>query len=86
MRWIWAWIHGTAVQAGYVIKPYDMLSDRRRWFWQPRTRCNSGLLAFHLAACSRLSDRWSESDEDVRRALWRDFNATAEALRSNLGR
>lgn len=24
---------------GYKIRPYDMLADRRRWFWQPRERC-----------------------------------------------
>jgi hypothetical protein len=24
---------------GYQVRPYDMLADRRRWFWQPRTRC-----------------------------------------------
>ena len=24
---------------GYWIRPYDTLADRRRWFWQPRTRC-----------------------------------------------
>jgi hypothetical protein len=30
----WAW-H----RVGYVLRPYDMLADRRRWFWQPRQRC-----------------------------------------------
>ena len=24
---------------GYWIRPYDMLADRRRWFWQPAARC-----------------------------------------------
>jgi hypothetical protein len=23
----------------YTVRPYDMLADRRRWFWQPRTPC-----------------------------------------------
>lgn len=23
----------------YMVRPYDMLADRRRWFWQPRERC-----------------------------------------------
>lgn len=23
----------------YRVRPYDMLADRRRWFWQPRTPC-----------------------------------------------
>ncbi|AGL13851.1 hypothetical protein [Actinoplanes sp. N902-109] len=27
------------VRAGYVVRPYDMLADRRRWFWQSRQRC-----------------------------------------------
>lgn len=28
-----------AHRAGYVIRPYDMLADRRRWFWQSGQRC-----------------------------------------------
>lgn len=24
---------------GYKIRPYDMIADRRRWCWQPRTPC-----------------------------------------------
>ncbi len=28
-----------AVRIGYSIRPYDLLADRRRWFWQPATRC-----------------------------------------------
>lgn len=27
------------VYASYWVRPYDMLADRRRWFWQPRTPC-----------------------------------------------
>jgi|SoimicmetaTmtHAB_FD_contig_31_6904045_length_1456_multi_4_in_0_out_0_3 hypothetical protein len=30
----WAW-H----RIGYVIRPYDVLADRRRWWFQPRTPC-----------------------------------------------
>jgi len=30
------WVFQTA---GYWIRPYDMIADRRRWFWQPRQRC-----------------------------------------------
>lgn len=30
----WAW-H----RVGYLVRPYDMLADRRRWCWQPRTPC-----------------------------------------------
>jgi hypothetical protein len=25
---------------GYVIRPYDMLADHRRWCWQARKRCH----------------------------------------------
>lgn len=28
-----------AARIGYAVRPYDMLADRRRWCWQPRTRC-----------------------------------------------
>lgn len=24
---------------GYAVRPFDMLADRRRWWWQPRTPC-----------------------------------------------
>jgi hypothetical protein len=34
-----AWLKWALVRIGYVIRPYDMLADRRRWFWQPRLRC-----------------------------------------------
>jgi hypothetical protein len=27
------------VRAWYWVRPYDMLADRRRWFWQRPTRC-----------------------------------------------
>lgn len=26
-------------RVGYWVRPYDLLADRRRWFWQPRQRC-----------------------------------------------
>jgi hypothetical protein len=32
-----AWL---VTRIGYAIRPYDMLADRRRWFWQARTRCH----------------------------------------------
>lgn len=28
-----------AQTVGYWVRPYDMLADRRRWFWQAQTRC-----------------------------------------------
>jgi hypothetical protein len=39
MRWA-RWAYWVAVQYSYVIRPFDMLADRRRWFWQPRTPCS----------------------------------------------
>lgn len=33
---VWAW-----QRLGYVIRPYDMLADRRRWRWQPARRCGA---------------------------------------------
>jgi hypothetical protein len=32
VRWL-------TVYVGYWIRPYDMLADQRRWFWQRRTPC-----------------------------------------------
>lgn len=31
---MWAWYH-----ISYLLRPYDMLADRRRWLWQPRQQC-----------------------------------------------
>ncbi|HEY6117143.1 MAG TPA: hypothetical protein VI172_14420 [Candidatus Dormibacteraeota bacterium] len=33
------WLRWALQRAGYVVRPYDMLADRRRWFWQPQQRC-----------------------------------------------
>lgn len=35
------WLCWALAAVGYRIRPYDMLCDRRRWFWQERTRCRS---------------------------------------------
>lgn len=36
-----AWICAASYwwQASYAVRPYDMIADQRRWFWQPRTPC-----------------------------------------------
>lgn len=39
MRWLYWEAKGVYWQVSYAIRPYDMLADRRRWFWQPRTPC-----------------------------------------------
>ena len=28
-----------AIRVGYLIRPYDMLADRRRWAWQEPQHC-----------------------------------------------
>ncbi len=38
-RWLVAEVRWALIRIGYWIRPYDMLLDRRRWAWQPRTRC-----------------------------------------------
>jgi hypothetical protein len=40
MNYIWYWI----TSVGYWLRPYDMLCDRRRWFWRERARCRSVVL------------------------------------------
>lgn len=39
IRWLIAEVRHFATSVGYVIRPYDMLADRRRWWFQPRQRC-----------------------------------------------
>ena len=34
-----AYLGWVATTVGYWLRPYDMLADRRRWFWQRRQRC-----------------------------------------------
>ncbi len=34
-----AYLLGAFWRVAYVIRPYDMLADRRRWFWQARQKC-----------------------------------------------
>jgi hypothetical protein len=36
---IFWWTRWALARAGYAVRPYDMIADRRRWFWQPRTPC-----------------------------------------------
>lgn len=37
--YVWAELRWLTECAGYRVRPYDMIADRRRWFWQPRTPC-----------------------------------------------
>jgi hypothetical protein len=39
MGGLYAWLRWAVIRVGYMIRPYDMLADRRRWRWQPPTRC-----------------------------------------------
>lgn len=34
-----AWVTWALHRIGYQVRPYDMIADRRRWFFQPRTPC-----------------------------------------------
>jgi hypothetical protein len=37
--WLWYEIKSVWWLASYAVRPYDMLADRRRWFWQAPERC-----------------------------------------------
>jgi hypothetical protein len=56
-----AWLGWALTRIGYVIRPYDMLADRRRWWWQPRTLC-SFLHPHRLGHCSRQQVWWFPPD------------------------
>ena len=47
--WVWVQLESFAVAIGYGIRPFDMLADRRRWFWQPRFPCARSPQAQRLA-------------------------------------
>lgn len=38
-RRAWAEVRHATESVGYWLRPFDMLADRRRWFWQERQRC-----------------------------------------------
>jgi hypothetical protein len=39
LRYWWTLARWAVQRVGYWVRPYDMLADARRWFWQPRQRC-----------------------------------------------
>jgi hypothetical protein len=45
VRVVWEWTAWAAESAGYWIRPYDMITDARRWRWQPRAKCGSQVFA-----------------------------------------
>lgn len=50
---------------GYMVRPYDMLADKRRWFWQPRQPCQymtdeQALKGIGMPGC------YNSPDEDTR--------------------
>jgi hypothetical protein len=40
----WVYLRWAVESIGYRIRPYDMVADRRRWCWQPRTPCSRMLM------------------------------------------
>ena len=48
--YVYAPIGWAVVRVGYMVRPYDMLADRRRWRWQPRAVCLRTRAA-HCWAC-----------------------------------
>lgn len=52
-----AWITWAYHRISYWLRPYDMLADRRRWFWRPRQRCWS----WH--------GKWDPADAETERDL-----------------
>lgn len=43
IRYWLACLRWAAERVGYWIRPYDMIADARRWFWQRRARCGWSL-------------------------------------------
>lgn len=39
----WVLARWAVRRVGYWIRPYDILADARRWWWQPRRRCGFSL-------------------------------------------
>lgn len=37
--YLWAVACWAVGRVGYWIRPYDILADRRRWWWEPAQRC-----------------------------------------------
>jgi hypothetical protein len=56
IRWIWAEIRYWCQSAGYSIRPYDMLADNRRWFWQKRQPCGREIYHQHQQRIAQIPD------------------------------
>lgn len=54
--------HAVLVCWGYHVRPYDMVADRRRWFWQKPTRCGAALTRAQLAAIEAWVTRMHRAD------------------------
>lgn len=76
LRWWWAgvramwveiplslWVNAVwaARRVGYVVRPYDMLADARRWWWQPQQRCRFSMGGLILPGRPAVSS----ADEEV---------------------
>jgi hypothetical protein len=67
-RRAWVEIRHAAETVGYWLRPYDMLADRRRWFWQPAQRCGGVVLLNDEDLSDRLKARMRLLDGLDRRA------------------
>jgi len=71
LRYWLACIRHWLTNLGYVIRPYDMIADQRRWFWQKPAQCGSQWAAglsyearASLAAFAKVKDAFRERPSD----------------------
>lgn len=64
----------------YYIRPYDPLSDRRRWCWQPRSQCE----VFTPRNINRFSAEMKDMDAEVSRmrSRYRDMAKRDDYLKT----
>ena len=72
-RWLGSWPRQWWGWLSYAVRPYDMIADDRRWFWQPRTHCgwsygyhldDDGRVAVAHPDCRDWSDEMTSIDDN----------------------
>lgn len=81
IRWLFAYLAWSIETAGYWIRPYDMLADRRRWRWRPRQRCG---WSYGLRADAHYFDEIHSLPEETINAMTTGWNEHGHARRAGL--
>lgn len=61
-RWLWSWPVQAWDWAAYRLRPYDHVTDARRWCWQRRAQCGSEWAARNPGAAEAIARAIAERE------------------------